>query len=335
MVAVRFSSLGDIVLTTGVLLRYHQEHGTMFTVVTRKAFAPVFDGHPAVQEVIGLDEGELHGPSQAAAFRRIVEKGKDSPLLDLHRNLRSALLAKNWKDAIICYRKMSLERRFFLWSKGRLCRKALLSLNVPQRYAAGLYSREELPAQEELRPRLFLSEEEKNHACQAIAGLRKNFSRVVALHPFATHDLKTWKPAAWLAFAALLRKNSIGCFWIGQGPDLPAEEKECSFVNKTGLRQLFALCGEADAVVTGDSAPMHIADAVNTPVLALFGPTTREWGFFPSGAEDRVMQLDLPCRPCSLHGSGSCPHAHACLEGISPDAALGVLQSMPAIDGMS
>jgi ADP-heptose:LPS heptosyltransferase len=66
---------------------------------------------------------------------------------------------------------------------------------------------------------------------------------------------------------------------------------------------------------------MHLAGGVDTPVLALFGPTSREWGFFPAGERDVVLQLDMPCRPCSLHGSKLCSHGAACLTRISPDMA--------------
>ncbi len=322
MVAVRFSALGDVALTTGVLLRYHQQHGTTFTVVTRMQFASLFDGNPAVSEVVGLKDEELHGPDQRAAFRSIVERWPDSPLLDLHRNLRSALLAKSWRDAIICYRKMSLQRRAFLWSKGRLCRETLRALNVPQRYATGLWDDSDRPPKEELCPKVFLSAQEKNWGDSIIHRLRQSHKYVVALHPFATHALKTWSKNAWLRFAQLLGRHGIGHVWIGLGEEMDCGESGISLINKTNVRQLCSVLGSADALVTGDSAPMHLSDAVGTPVLALFGPTTQEWGFFPNGPQDTVLEVDLPCRPCSLHGSGKCPRHHACMEGISQEMAL-------------
>ena len=119
-------------------------------------------------------------------------------------------------------------------------------------------------------------------------------------------------------------------FLVGVGDDLPAEEQKRSFIGKTSLRELCALTANADALVTGDSGPMHIATAVGTPVLAMFGPTCREWGFFPSGEKDRVVQLDMPCRPCSLHGAGSCPKANACITGIAPQRMLDELKNMLA-----
>lgn len=328
MVAVRFSSMGDVVLTTGVLLDWHKKHGTMFTVITKEAFEPIFDHHPAVLNVIGFDENDLHGQTQAMNFRGLMEKYRDSPLLDLHRNLRSAMMARIWRDAIICYNKMSLARRLFLWSKGRFFGEELRRYNVPQRYALGLYDKEDVPSAAELRPCIFLSQDEKARAEEQLAPLRREGSPLVALHPFATHDAKSWPVDVWLRFASLLRQEGIGYFWVGQGEELPEEENSRSFVNKTGLRELCALIGAADVLVTGDSGPMHIATATGTPALAMFGPTCREWGFFPSGEKDRVVQLDMPCRPCSLHGSGSCPRGNACITGITPERMLDELKSM-------
>lgn len=328
MVAVRFSSMGDVVLTTGVLLDWHKKHGTMFTVITKEAFEPIFDHHPAVLNVIGFDENDLHGQTQAMNFRGLMEKYRDSPLLDLHRNLRSAMMARIWRDAIICYNKMSLARRLFLWSKGRFFGEELRRYNVPQRYALGLYDKEDVPSAAELRPCIFLSQDEKARAEEQLAPLRREGSPLVALHPFATHDAKSWPVDVWLRFASLLREEGIGYFWVGQGEELPEEENSRSFVNKTGLRELCALIGAADVLVTGDSGPMHIATATGTPALAMFGPTCREWGFFPSGEKDRVVQLDMPCRPCSLHGSGSCPRGNACITGITPERMLDELKSM-------
>ena len=129
-------------------------------------------------------------------------------------------------------------------------------------------------------------------------------------------------------FAGLLRQEGISYFWVGQGEDLPEEEKSRSFVNETGLRELCALVGAADVLVTGDSGPMHIATAVDTPALAMFGPTCREWGFFPSGERDKVVQLDMPCRPCSLHGAGTCPKGNACIMNITPERMLEELRTM-------
>ena len=71
----------------------------------------------------------------------------------------------------------------------------------------------------------------------------------------------------------------------------------------------------------GQTAQMHIATAFDVPTLAIFGPTTRELGFFPYGEGHRVIEVkDLPCRPCALHGGRKCPLGHfKCMNDISVD----------------
>jgi ADP-heptose:LPS heptosyltransferase len=96
--------------------------------------------------------------------------------------------------------------------------------------------------------------------------------------------------------------------------------------NQTGLRQSAALIARSRCLVTGDSGPMHLGTAVDTPVIALFGPTTVHWGFFPSGPADRVLEPDMPCRPCSLHGGKGCGRPDPCMAAISPEE---VLEALP------
>ena len=241
MVAVRFSSLGDVALTTGVLLDWHEKHGTMFTVITKEAFEPLFDHNPAVLNVIGFDDNDLHGQTQAVIFRGIMEKYRDSPLLDLHRNLRSAMLARIWRDAIICYNKMALARRIFLWSKGRFFGEELRRYSVPQRYAIGLYDKENVPSAAELRPRVFLTQDEITHAEELLAPLQAEGAPSWRCTPLPPTRPKPgpWKPGCDALSQS--RNEGISYFWVGQGDDMPEEEHPRSFINKTGLRELCAL----------------------------------------------------------------------------------------------
>jgi heptosyltransferase-2 len=73
----------------------------------------------------------------------------------------------------------------------------------------------------------------------------------------------------------------------------------------------------SQVVVANDSAMMHVAAACGVPVVALFGPTVTGFGFAPLGPDDVVIERDLECRPCSLHGGARCPLGHHdCLRGI-------------------
>ncbi len=76
----------------------------------------------------------------------------------------------------------------------------------------------------------------------------------------------------------------------------------------------------ADVMVSNDSGAGHIASAVDVPVLSIFGPTIPEQGFAPLGEQNKIVQLDMPCRPCSAHGTEKCPLGHhRCMTEIEPE----------------
>ena len=75
----------------------------------------------------------------------------------------------------------------------------------------------------------------------------------------------------------------------------------------------------AHTVVAGDTGVMHMATAMRTPVVTLFGPTVRAFGFAPYRAPATILERDLPCRPCSAQGGSACPLGHhRCLSDIAP-----------------
>ncbi|HEX2449711.1 MAG TPA: glycosyltransferase family 9 protein, partial [Gemmatimonadales bacterium] len=81
------------------------------------------------------------------------------------------------------------------------------------------------------------------------------------------------------------------------------------------------------ALVTGHTAAMHMATAVGTPLVAIAGPTVREFGYYPyNAARAIVLERDLPCRPCARDGGPECPlQHHFCMREISPEAVFAAL----------
>jgi heptosyltransferase-2 len=89
-------------------------------------------------------------------------------------------------------------------------------------------------------------------------------------------------------------------------------------VYRFDVRAVAGILQRARVAVANDSAMMHLAVACGVPVVALFGPTVTGFGFRPLGAGSVVVERDLDCRPCSLHGGRLCPLGHhECLRGIS------------------
>jgi ADP-heptose:LPS heptosyltransferase len=317
---VRLSALGDVVLTTGVLDYLSRHRGWRFHVLTRRAWAPVFDGLPAVEGVAPMDDADLHMPRMAGVLRRLARQYEGWGLLDLHGTLRSRLLGSLWRGPVRRYPKMAVCRRLFLASGGRLCAAALEQFNVPQRYALAVEKK--APPRNALLPVIRLDEAET----AAAGGLLPSAPDrpLVALHPYSTHSHKAWLDDNWRELAVGLVHSGLRCVvvGVGQSPFAGMQLPEAYFADCTGrtsLRQSCALLAAADVLVTGDSGPMHMACGTGTPVVALFGPTHRAWGFYPEGPRDVVLEADMACRPCSLHGSKPCAHGQRCMQSISVD----------------
>ena len=115
-------------------------------------------------------------------------------------------------------------------------------------------------------------------------------------------------------------------------------EKEAShnlmnWCGETSLLETAAILEKSSLVITNDTGVMHMAAAMQRKLIAIFGPTVKDFGFFPFMVEHRVIEhQDLSCRPCSYHGTATCPKGHfRCMKELKPykvfEAALEFLGS--------
>jgi ADP-heptose:LPS heptosyltransferase len=94
-----------------------------------------------------------------------------------------------------------------------------------------------------------------------------------------------------------------------------------NLAGETTLSELAALIRRGTICVTNDSGPMHLAVAVDRPVVSIFGPTDPIW-IGPYHRTDAVLQAKIPCSPCYLRQLSRCRHAHACMHEISAQAVI-------------
>ncbi len=322
-VVFRLSSLGDVMLTTGVLEHWRRTRGLRFIFLTKADFLPLLSGHPAIERIIGIDQKRLRG-SWLSVARELAQEFRDLLLIDLHGTLRSRTLSWLWSGRVVRYPKYSLERRLYMKWRQRSAEETLLSANVPQRYALAMDNT--APPADELLPMIKLSNEELDTA-RFMLEERKIRTPLVVLHPYATHPSKAWPREAWSTLAGLLW--DMGWDWVAIGRDPNSFLREIDttrdLTNITSLRQTCAVISHASAMVSGDSGPMHLANAVGTPVVALFGPTARVWGFYPQGPDDIILERPMSCRPCSLHGKRRSNCGEKCLTGITPQEVVKAL----------
>src|SRR6478736_2274849 len=138
--------------------------------------------------------------------------------------------------------------------------------------------------------------------------------RFIALAPGSIWGTKRWP--YYPELAKLLGNRQVVV--IGGKDDsaladsiLAAAPNARNSAGQLSLRESAALIKRAAALVTNDSSPLHLATAVGTPILAIFGSTVPAFGYGPIRPGDRVAELlTLDCRPCSSHGPQLCPLGH-------------------------
>ena len=102
---------------------------------------------------------------------------------------------------------------------------------------------------------------------------------------------------------------------------LPPSRRITDMTGKLNIPELFYFLSKARLLITNDSAPQHIAVGLGVPVIAIFGPTTKDLGYYPFSEKAAVMEAVLDCRPCGSHGHMECPkNTHECMIDVKPDA---------------
>jgi heptosyltransferase-2 len=141
-----------------------------------------------------------------------------------------------------------------------------------------------------------------------------------------------WATKRWPYFAELARQQAQHARVVVIGSDADRELAEEIVgatrglaIDATGRLSLLAsaeLIRRSMLIVTNDSAPLHLASAMDTPTIAVFGPTVPEYGFGPLAGHSAVAgHAALACRPCDRHGPNRCPLGHwRCMREITPDA---------------
>jgi heptosyltransferase-2 len=314
---IQTAFLGDVVLTTPLLSLLAARHGPV-DVVTTPAAAGLLESHPAVAAVIPYAKrGDARGWRGLRRVGHELRSRRYQRVYLPHRSLRSAALA--------------------LWS-GAPNRIGFADAPAAITYTTRVVR---APVGHEVERLLALADPLPGE--QAIVSLvlgRREYDRVdgwlvgkrVGSHFAAIAPGSVWATKRWPYYAELVSR--LDCITVVLGGPEDAQlanaivqanpGKAVSAAGAFSLRESAALIGRAAVLVTNDSAPLHLATAVGTPVVALFGPTVPEFGFGPRRPGDVALgHGDLPCRPCSRHGPVRCPLGHhRCMRELSTEAVL-------------
>lgn len=312
ILVIRLSSLGDVLLTTPVIRGLRAMFpAARITMLVRAAYADAYRYNPCIDELLEYPAS----PDAAKALRGKLLATRFTRVLDLQNNLRTRLLLRGITAPV--YRFVKHGSAKFLLVKLKI---DILSRHgtIPIRYASAF-------------PGLSLD------AAGLEVWLPPDYSlpvpmpdNAVVLCPGSRHKTKQWLPAYFVQLAVMLQaKGLTPVIMGGKGDSLVVAEVAAAVPGATALQtndDLFltmAMLKRAKLAVCNDSGLMHAASAAGVPLLAVFGSTTRAFGFAPYNARHLVLENNsLTCRPCSHIGKNSCPRGHFnCMKGLTPQMA--------------
>jgi heptosyltransferase-2 len=334
---IQTAFLGDVILTIPLARAVHRElPGSTIDLVTIPSAAGIIESHPDIRRVIIFDKRQKD--SGVSGFLRIAAQlrgEKYGIALVPHRSLRSALLAR-WAGIP---RRVGSDR-----SQGRWLFTDVVAYNPDLheiRRNLSLLDPLGISSLPPTRPNLFPQEESIRMVDrQLLEAFGAERPRLIAIAPGTAWQTKQWLPERFAETAGRLVREGFGVVLIGGNEDRRlcediergASSSIHSFAGKLTLAGSAELLRRCMLLITNDSAPLHMADAVGTPVLAIFGATIPEFGFGPFYTPENVLQVQgLGCRPCSIHGGKRCPiGTFDCMAGITvemvTDAALTILK---------
>ncbi len=309
--------MGDVILTTPLVRAIRARHPDAELVyLTRPAFAPLVSDHPAGLEVLTFDPGKESLRSLAARLRA----RRFSHLLDLHGVMRTRLLRFLVPGAWRGYSKRRFARWMLVHGKRDIYGDVVPEAERFFEAARGLgVEPDGKPAE------VGISAAAAERGQVWLAGEGLGGRPIAALAPGAAHFTKRWPVEQWemLSRSLVAQGYDVAVLTGGDFRDEGARIAAAGGGNAAstggalGLQETAAVLRAAEVAVSGDTGLMHLATAVGTRVVALFGPTVRQFGFFPYRSPSTVLELPLGCRPCSAQGGPRCPLGHHhCLREI-------------------
>jgi len=331
---VQTAYLGDLVLTTPLVRELTRARPQAeITIVTTRLGPDVFEGLPGVRDVIVFDK-RGSGLRGVLELSRRLRCGRHDAVLLAHRSHRSASLAL--LAGIGC-------RIGFAGAPGAWAYTATVprdpTHHAVRRYLALSAHVGGDPEGADRAPRIGGLPHARAAARRLleVCGLPPG-TPFVALAPGSVWPTKRWTPEGFAAVARSIRARGVEPLLVGAEDDVAACRAVAtalpggirSLAGRTTVAELAAVLERAVALVGNDSGATHVAAAVGTPAVAVFGPTVPALGFAPVGDEHAIVERrDLACRPCSRHGGRRCPLGHfRCMREIDGERVLEALRPM-------
>jgi len=319
LLIIRFSSIGDLVLTTPVLRCIKKKYpGAEVHFLVKKNFRTVMEHNPAIDR-LHVFEGSLKENI------RVLKKEKFDFIIDLQKNLRSRKVKSKLGVPAFSFPKLN----FLKWLYVNLKWNLMPDKSIVDRYFQAVKKLNVQNDGEGLA--FFIPEHLKTRQDDIPMGHYAGFVACVICGSFATKKFPVEK---WQAFCTLCPYPVI----LLGGPE---DKEEGEAIAKADKGKIYNACGKfsllesadlirrSKVVVSNDTGLMHIAAAFKKPIISLWGNTTPDMVMFPYYGHNNLKQYPAPrsvmmetkplsCRPCSKLGYAKCPQGHfKCMREIA------------------
>ncbi len=330
---IRFSSVGDVVLSSTLVRVLHGRFpDCRIDFLVKAEYADLVRFNPHVTRVIQFPGGGTLG--DLVRLRRTVRTSGYDLIIDIHDSIRSRFLSAG-AGPVARVNKRKIARTLLVNLKVNMYDRFGGAPDVAARYIEPLlpWGIEDDGGVPELHFPAAIRESAEGLLKAERLG---NGTMCVGVCPCARHWNKMW-PAERFAESAGQVAEQLGLpvLLFGTADEramcsaieaaITGAHPHTSVLNLAGRLSLLETASAMDRcaiVLANDTGLMHIAEARGVPVAAVFGPTVREFGFFPRGARSSVIEPPgLPCRPCTHIGLSRCPRGHfRCMNEITPAA---------------
>jgi ADP-heptose:LPS heptosyltransferase len=313
ILVIRFSSIGDIVLTTPVIRCIKKQvPGAIVHFLTKKSFLPVVEANPYIDKIYSIE-------ADVKEVMDNLHREEYDYIIDLHHNIRTLQVKKELRRRSFSFPKLNIEK----WLIVNLKINKLPKVHIVDRYFETVKSISVKNDGQGLDYFIPATEEVDTNSLPA-----SHYNGYVGIIIGAGHFTKQFPEHKLIS---LCKKINAPIVLLGGEEDAEKakrieQEVGATIFNACGkysINQSASLVKQAKKIITNDTGLMHIASAFKKDIISIWGNTIPEFGMYPymPGANSHIMEVKgLSCRPCSKLGFKACPKKHfKCMEQISED----------------
>lgn len=304
ILVVRFSSIGDIVLTTPVIQAL-KESGESREIhfLTKKNFRSILEDNPHVDKLILIEK------SIDEVIAKLKQENYDL-IVDLHNNLRTKSLKSKLRKPSRTFQKLNIAK----WLLVNFKINRLPDLHIVDRY---LETVKDLIKEKPRKGEFYISKENEVDPKELIGSSKGSYITVAVGAKFATKQIPTQK------LKEILDNAGLPIVLLGGTEDKIKGEEIVNSISgeiydlcgELNLQQSASVVAQSKVLLTSDTGLMHIAACYDVPIVSVWGNTVPELGMYPYRPASKESYTihevkELSCRPCSKIGFESCPKKH-------------------------